>query len=226
MTVSEPKFYSLAELEFNSSTNPEVVNNPFVEKVIEHKEYFHRTVKCFTEDDSNFRPADGLLSVAGQVLHVALSIEYFISGMFGPYEGFGPLSRLEKGFLDMSWAPIANEKDLGMGLDAEAWPRAVEASVSLAKALELFDEAMDTAAEMFGSRTVQQIQGERLPENPIIPSEFRYPHILELMNDHVAHHRGSLVVYGQILGRDPQIPYFEMSEAWLMSETLQAASEN
>lgn len=224
MTAFELKSYSLAELELISSNNLDNAINPFVEKIQEHKEYFQRTVSCFTEEDSNFQPADGLLSVAGQVLHVALSLEYFISGMFGPYEGFGPLSRLEKGFVDMSWAPLANEKDLGMALNAEVWADAFEASTSFTKALKLFDQAMDTATEMFASRSVQEIQAEQLPENPVLPVEFTYAHILELMNDHTAHHRGSLVVYGHLLGKDPQIPYFELTEAWLKAEELEAAS--
>ncbi len=215
---------TVAEFKFDSFTNPESSNNPFVQQIRDHQEYFHRVVECFTEEDSSFRPINGTLSVAGQVLHVALSIEYFLSGMFGPYEGFGPMSRFERGFIDMNWATLAEEKELGIALDAEAWPIAVEASKSFTKALEVFDRIMDIAAEMFGSRTIEQIQAERLPENPLIPTEFTYPDVLDLMIDHTAHHRGALVVYAHLLGKDPKIPYFELPEAFVKAQQLQAVN--
>jgi hypothetical protein len=215
---------TVAEFKFDSLTGPENINNPFVKKIQEHKEYFHRTMECFTEEDSNFLPANNLLSVAGQVLHVALSIEFFLSGMFGPYDGFGPLSRFDRGFTDMSWATLANEKNLGLALDANAWPKAVEASKSIAKALELFDQTMDIAAKMFALKTIQQIQTEQLPENPLFPPFYTYADILEIVNDHTAHHRGSLVVYAHLVGRDPKIPYFEMSEALLHSQRIQCVN--
>lgn len=215
---------TVAEFKLDSFTEPESNNNPFVQKIRDHQEYFHRVVECFTEEDSDFRPAKDTLSVAGQVLHVALSIEYFLSGMFGPYDGFGPMARFDRGFTDMNWAPLASEKDLGMVLDVEDWPIAAEASNSFTKALELFDQIMDTAAEIFGSKTIEQLQTERLPENPVIPTNFTYPDILELMIDHIAHHRGALVVYGHILGRDPKIPYFELPEAFVKAQGLQTVN--
>jgi uncharacterized damage-inducible protein DinB len=121
----------------------------------------------------------------------------------------------------MDWVDIANNRDLGVVLDADVWPKAVEASQSLTKALALFDQTMETAAKMFSSKIFQQIQTEQLPENPVFPPFFRYPDILEVMNDHTAHHRCALVVYAHFLGREPKIPYFEMSEAFQDLQRIQ-----
>ena len=203
---------TVAEFKLEPINNPESFDNPFVKKIREHQIFFHRTMDCFREEDSNFRPNDNMLTAAGQVLHVTMAIEFFLSGMFGPYDGFGPLSRRDRGFSDMGWTEIADNQELDLLLNADVWPKAIEASKSIAKALELFDQTMDTAAEMFGSMTLQQIETEQLPENLVFPPLYTYSDVLEIMNDHTAHHRGSLVVYARLLGRDPKIPYFEMSE--------------
>jgi len=212
---------TVAGVSLDSFTSSEDIDHYYVKKVYEHKEYFHRSLECFTEEDSNFRPSEELLSVAGQILHVALSIEYFLSGMFGYYEGFGPLSRRHLGFLDMNWIELADEKNLYMVLDPVDWPQAFEASTSIAKALKLFDEAMDTAAQFLDARSVKDIEAAQLPENPMFDPTFRYPDIIELMNDHTAHHRGSLVVYAHLLGKEPRIPYFDMSAVVAYAQQFQ-----
>lgn len=179
----------------------------------------------FNEGESDFRPTKDTLSVANQVLHVAIANEYFLSGMFGPYEGYAPLCKGELGFIDMGWVGLADEKELGVVLNVDEWPIATAASTSLTKALALFDSVMDDAAEMFESRTVEEIERARLPENPVIPTDYTYSDILELMIDHIAHHRGALVTYAHLLGKDPKIPYFELPEAMLRSDYLENMEE-
>lgn len=195
--------------------------HPYVEKVNDHKRYFHRIVQIFDESESNFRPSEELLSVSGQILHVALSIEYFLSGMFGKYEGFGPLSGREYGFVDMNWIELADERNLHLALDPVEWPKSCVASTSIAESMKLFDEAMEKAAEFIGAMSPEEFTAAQLPENPIYDPNFYYPDILELMNDHTAHHRGSLVIYAHLLGKEPRIPYFDMEDVIAYAQELQ-----
>ena len=44
-----------------------------------HKRFFHRTISCFRETDAAFQPRPDMLSVEGQILHVVVSIELFLS---------------------------------------------------------------------------------------------------------------------------------------------------
>ncbi len=189
------------------------IDNLYVRKIYDQHEYFHRVVDIFDESESAFRPSKDLLSVAGQILHVSMLIEYFLSGMFGSYEGLTPLSDSELGFMDMSWTKIADEKDLHQVLDPARWSRPFMASTSVIEALKLFDDVTDKAAELIGAMSLQDFATAQPPINPVLPPEkFQYPDILEVMNDHTAHHRGALVVYAHLLEKDPKMPYFDLKK--------------
>ncbi|BAZ71122.1 hypothetical protein NIES4106_59190 (plasmid) [Fischerella sp. NIES-4106] len=210
---------NLSSVNVRSVMDLESLTNPYVRKIQVHREYFHRSLECFTEKDSSFRPSNDCLTVAGQVIHVIFGIEFCLSGMFGSYDGITPVSQRKRGFNDLDWTVWASEMNLSEALDAEAFPEAIEGSRSLIKAMVLFDQAMDIAANMFVSKTVEEIETEPLPENPLWAPEFRYPDILEVMNDHTAHHRGSLAVYARLLGKESKFPYRELSEARKEEET-------
>ena len=45
-------------------------------------EYFERSTRSLTEEDSGFAPADGVFTAANQVAHVAQTIDWFIDGAF------------------------------------------------------------------------------------------------------------------------------------------------
>lgn len=196
--------------------------NPFVQKLRDHQEFFHRVMTTFDEEDSNFRPTEGTMSVANQVLHAAVANEYFLSGIFGPYDGYAPLCKGTKGFIDMGWVGLADEKELGVVLNKDEWPIAAAAGTSIKKALALFDQVIDDAAAMFETVTPEALAAEKLPQNPVIPIDYTYPEMFELMIDHMAHHRGALVTYAHLIGKDCKIPYFELSEAMMRSEQFQA----
>jgi hypothetical protein len=51
------------------------------------QEFFERSSRCLTEEDSAFRPTDGMYTVAQQVSHVARTIDWFVEGAARP-EGF------------------------------------------------------------------------------------------------------------------------------------------
>lgn len=145
-----------------------------------------------------------MLSVVGQIHHVTAAVELMLSGLhreFDRFAGCEHRSRRAGGtWLEwgMDWALDANH-------DLESTDR------SLAGALQAFDETMDLAYDAFSQLTTAEMLRPLAP-NPMhlaTPRAVLQSGIL----DHTAHHRGSLAQYARLLGRDPQIPYFEMSEA-------------
>ncbi|AKQ66816.1 hypothetical protein A176_003728 [Myxococcus hansupus] len=183
--------------------------HPFVQKLRMHRQFFHRTLACFRDEDATFRVTQESMTAAGQVLHAAAAIEYFLSGLFGAFEGWSTMSRRQQGFADMSWAQSANTSPE----ERNAATEVEEAGRSLRKAAELFDRSMDSASEMFGGRTMEELTQPSLLPNPLFPPWFTAAHVFELMLDHTAHHRGALTQYARGLGLEPKIPYFDMAEA-------------
>ena len=51
------------------------------------QEFFNRSTRNLTEELSAFTPAEGMMTAAQQVAHVAQTIEWFFDGAFRP-EGF------------------------------------------------------------------------------------------------------------------------------------------
>ncbi|QDE68256.1 MULTISPECIES: DinB family protein [Myxococcus] len=184
-------------------------SHPFVQKLRKHREYFHRTLECFRDGDASFRLTQESMTAAGQVLHAAAAIEYFLSGLFGTFEGWSTMSQRQRGFVDMSWAQSANTSPQ----ERNDTPELQEAGRSLKKAAELFDRSMDSASAMFGARTMEELTQAPLLPNPLFPPWFTAAQVFELMLDHTAHHRGALSQYARGLGLEPKIPYFDMAEA-------------
>lgn len=176
-----------------------------------HREFFRRTTASFRSEEGSFQPRPDMLSVNGQILHVTAAIELFLSGLFVAFDRFKG-SRwvsfrgegeswigLDGGFADMGWteqASLEHESDDG--------------AKPLEAALTAFDETMSIAAAVFSQLTPEEMTSA-LPPNPL---DLRTPqHVLEILLDHTAHHRGALAQYARLLGHDPSIPYFDMSEA-------------
>jgi len=177
---------------------------PFVGDLIEHKMFFSRAVSCLTEEDAAFQPRPDMLSVVGQIHHVTAAVELMLSGIYREFDRFGECERRSRRpggtwfEWGMDWALHANR-------DLEATDR------SLAGALQAFDETMDLAYGAFSQLTMAEML-QPLTPNPMqlaTPRAVLHSGII----DHTAHHRGALAQYARLLGRDPQIPYFEMSEA-------------
>ncbi|QSQ25945.1 DUF664 domain-containing protein [Pyxidicoccus parkwayensis] len=195
--------------------------HPFVQKLRMHREFFHRTLECFRDEDANCRVTPEAMTAAGQVLHAAAAIEFFLSGLFGVFEGWSLMSQRPPGFVDMSWTEGANTSPEARNTS----PDVQEAGRSLKKALELFDRSMDSASAMFGARTMEELTQVPLPPTPFFPPWFTAAHVFEIMIDHTAHHRGALTQYARFLGREPKIPYFDMAEA-LHEAMLMAGRES
>jgi uncharacterized damage-inducible protein DinB len=154
---------------------PEVI----IQDLAGTKEFFDRSTRCLTEQDSTFAPVEGTWTVAQQVAHAAQTVDWFIAGAFRP-EGF-----------DTDWARLLEEVGRVSSLtEARAW----------------LDRAFAHAIEFLGSRTPEEL-AQPLPPG-IMEGAPRFS-IVSAIGDHTAHHRGALTVYSRLLGRVPAMPYAE-----------------
>ena len=144
------------------------------------REFFERSTKNLTEDDSNFAPMDGTYTVASQVAHAAQVIDWFVDGAFAPG---------------------------GFDMDFEQHDVEVRAVTSMDDARAWFGRAIDNAMRLIKERSVEE-WSEALPEGPIMGGMPRFS-IFGGLSDHTAHHRGALTVYSRLCGKVPPNPYME-----------------
>jgi uncharacterized damage-inducible protein DinB len=157
-----------------------MVKEGLVEQLKSVAEFFERSTRCLSEDDSEFSPSKGTFTVVNQVAHVAQTVDWFLEGMFSP-DGFD--------------------------LDFEKHAREMMTCTSLTSAREWFDRAMHNAIETIHSKTDQELL-QPLPAGPIMGGAPRSA-VVGAIADHTAHHRGALTVYSRLLGKVPIMPYGE-----------------
>jgi uncharacterized damage-inducible protein DinB len=145
------------------------------------KEYFDRSTRVLEEADSAFAPKEGMFTVAGQVAHVAQTIEWFFEGAFA--EG-------------------------GFSMDFEKMDKEVRGVNSLGAARQWVERACATAKAAVEAHSDAEWMAP-LPPGPIMGGLPRFV-ILGALTDHSAHHRGALTVYSRLLGKVPPMPYMEM----------------
>lgn len=141
-------------------------------------EFFKNTTACFTEEDSGFVYAEGAMTVAAQVAHVAHTLDWFI-------EGAGSESGFAMNFEEMM-------KKAG---DCQSFTEAMrEYAAAHERALKWVE-----SGEEFDFLTP-------LPEGPILGGEPKFI-VVGAYADHTAHHRGALAVCARLLGKTPRMPY-------------------
>jgi uncharacterized damage-inducible protein DinB len=145
------------------------------------QEYFNRSTRSLTEAHSNFAPAEGMMTAAQMVAHVAQTVDWFVEGAFRP-EGFG--------------------------MDFEAMAKECAAYTSLEKARAWFDKAIAAAKAKVGPMADADLLTP-LPDGPIMGGVPRVA-VFGAIVDHTAHHRGALTVYARLNGVVPPMPYMEM----------------
>jgi uncharacterized damage-inducible protein DinB len=144
-------------------------------------EFFNRSTRNLTEAQSSFAPAEGMMTAAQQVAHVAHTIDWFMEGAFRP-EGF-----------DQNW---------------EEQAKVVGAYTSLEAARAWFERAVAGASARLTSLSDTELMAP-IPEGPIMGGAPRMA-IFGAINDHTAHHRGALTVYARLNGIVPPMPFMEM----------------
>lgn len=159
-------------------------HNSAAEQLKSTKEFFDRSTRCLTEEDSSFAPVEGTWTVAQQVAHAAQTLDWFTEGVFRP-EGF-----------DMDFEKAAAD---------------VAKVTSLQEARAWMDAAFDRAIEVFGRLSPEEL-AQPLPPNPIM-GEVPLAAVISALVDHTAHHRGALTVYARLRGKVSAMPYMEMENA-------------
>jgi uncharacterized damage-inducible protein DinB len=147
-------------------------------QLLASQDYFNRSTRVLEEADSNFKPYEGIMTVAQQVGHTAQTLDWFIDGATKP-EGFD--------------------------LDFAAHAKQLEALTSLTAAREWLDKAFAKAVQFFRSATPETL-ARPLPEGPVMGG-LPVSDIVWAMVEHTAHHRGALTVYSRALGKVPVMPY-------------------
>ena len=147
------------------------------------REFFERSSRCLTEEDSEFRPGEGLFTVAHQMAHVAQTIDWFLEGASRP-EGFD--------------------------LDFEKHSAALQQTRSVAAAREWVQRSYAKVIEYFEGLSDEDLM-RPLPPGPVMGGAPLLS-IVGAIVDHSAHHRGALTVYSRMKGRVPLMPYGEVSD--------------
>ncbi len=160
--------------------SPQPQRSDFANQLLASKEFIDRSTRVLTEDNSTFRPQDGMMTAAQHVGHVAQTLDWFIEGVSRP-EGFD--------------------------LDFQKQAMALERLNSLAAARQMLDTAYANAIEFIRSRSPEQL-AQPLPPGPIMGGQ-PLSDVVWAMVEHTAHHRGALTVYSRLLGKVPPMPYGE-----------------
>jgi uncharacterized damage-inducible protein DinB len=144
------------------------------------QEYLERSTRPLEEADSSFAPKEGMFTTAGQMAHIAQTVEWFFDGAFSA------------GGFSMEWEKMdAQVRGCQSLTEARAW---------MARAFGAAHAAADghTEAEW----------ASPLPAGPIMGGLPRHSVVSALM-DHTAHHRGALTVYARLLGKVSPMPYMD-----------------
>ena len=149
----------------------------FASQLLTSKDYFERSTRVLEESDSEFRPQEGMLTVAQQVAHTAQTVDWFIEGASRP-EGFD--------------------------LDFEKHAKALAGWTSLAAARQMLETAYANAIHFIRSLSPEDLA--RLQPGPVMSGK-PVSDIVWGIVEHTAHHRGALTVYSRSLGKVPPMPY-------------------
>lgn len=145
------------------------------------QEFFERSTRKLSDDDSGFKPTEDMYTVAQQVAHAARTIDWFVEAASRP-EGFD--------------------------MDFERHVAEAMAVTSLAQAREWLARSFAAAQKFFEGKSEQELS-RSLPAGPIMGGE-PIRAVVSAIVEHTAHHRGALTVYSRLCGKVPLMPYMEM----------------
>ena len=158
--------------------SPKPLPYDFAKQLLASQEFIERSSRLLDEADSEFRPREGMLTVAQQVAHTAQTLDWFIEGA----------SRAE-----------------GFDLDFEKHAKAIAGVTSLAAARQMLETAYANAIQFIRSRSPEDL-AQPLSPGPVMGGQ-PISDIVWAMVEHAAHHRGALTVYSRLLGKVPPMPY-------------------
>ena len=147
------------------------------------RRFLHRSTRCLTEEDSTFSPGPKCFTVAEQIQHMADAVDFLIRGAF-------------------------IDKKYNLNFDADITNPDAHRVKSKKEALENFDKAITWAMQLVSKMSDAELSAP-IPSTPLMPPWYTLRDILLLVIDHTAHHRGALTTYSRMLGRSPNIPYYD-----------------
>jgi hypothetical protein len=150
---------------------------PCIGELAATQRFFNTATACFLPADAGYVPRPGMFSVAGQIAHVARTIDWFMEGAFVRSDGFD--------------------------MDFERHNAEARAIVELVEARAWLDRAFAAAAADITTHASRL--HEPLP--PGIMGGLPRLAVAGAIVDHTGHHRGSLAVYARLLDRMPAMPY-------------------
>ncbi len=148
------------------------------------KECFDRSTRVLREEHSEHMPAPDMYSVAAQVAHVALTIDWFLDGATKPS---------------------------GFDMDFEKHDRDARAVQSLTAARRMAEKSFTRLIDFIQSNS-QAYLDAAMTAGPLMIGEPRNTVVSGII-EHTAHHRGALTVYSRTLGLVPIMPYMEPQPA-------------
>lgn len=143
------------------------------------EEFLERSTRVLQEEHSDFAPAKGIYTVAQQMAHVAVTIDWFVDGILSP---------------------------VGFSMDFEAHEGETRAVTSLTAARAKVAASFARAHEALAARSVGELE-ELFPHGALMEGP-RWTALFGLV-EHTAHHRGALTIYARLLGLVPKMPYGE-----------------
>lgn len=145
------------------------------------EEFLNRSSSVLDESDSTFVPAEGALSTAGQIAHIAITVDWFVDAAFTPK---------------------------GWDMDFEGHMKEASSFTSLEAARGRLRQAFDRAREVVSAQSGDALEAKFPPDDPIFPG-LQKSCIVPAIMDHTAHHRGALTIYARLRGKVPRIPYMD-----------------
>ncbi|PCJ56305.1 MAG: hypothetical protein COA79_19240 [Planctomycetota bacterium] len=149
-----------------------------IQELRESFKFLSNSSSCLSEEDSEFAPKEGLMTVAQQFAHIAQTVDWFIN-------------------------PIETGDSFNMDFEG-LYEKAMQVC-SLEKAKDWLSKSIDSAVAILEDKDDAYLSG-LLPEGPIMGGEPRLSVIGGIL-DHTSHHRGVLTVYARLLGKTPSMPY-------------------
>jgi uncharacterized damage-inducible protein DinB len=159
---------------------PEPVNPAGYQWMSTVKEFLDRSTRALTDADSDFAPQPDMFTVAGQLAHIAHTVDWFYDAVVN-------------GHLDT---------------DFEAAEQQARQVGSVTEARRMLDESFGRFIEMVGQTPADQWNEPFPADMPFFGGQPRQV-ALTGVEDHTAHHRGALVVYARLLGKVPPMPYMD-----------------
>ncbi len=148
-----------------------------VQQMRKEEQFLHNIIDDFSTEQGDFAPAEGMMTVAQQIHHIAYTVDWFREGAFGA----------------------------GFNMDFEALEAEVRRPITLQEALGELKATYDAYVASLEPMSEQELMAPMAP-NPIF-GEAPKVAVLSAQADHTAHHRGALSVYLRLLGITPKMIY-------------------